>query len=647
MSVKTLLRQLAGEHGIEIDEAELEAFSGDEPEDIVELDDLPGTASGAIELFLAADSTAKVEGIEKDGLMWYPIIREGQWAVRPGASGQKKRVPLKVIAGKSKNQRREIGLEDIVGAFDDEAVQHVTVPTSHANTLVENQGFIDKLKISMGEVKDKASGKMKKVSVLMGGYRITEPDTKGKMQRGTYANRSAGLLYDYVNTDTGKTYPVVLEHVALTNKPWITGMTSFGRKLAGATKLSIIGLSLSDDGPSDDEYALALADEVELEDDGDFLAVDGATWDHETSPNWLRAQVCQILDEARSEKLKAQRQQSKGDGLYVDYNYPPNYRCIEAKPGFALIGDGYGDDSNFWVAPISVNDGVVELSDFDQWTASKKAYVPDDRPPPAKDKLPLDQEQQKGPSAPSRITLAREARRIRAHGQDHNNDTREVVEEVSEQTSTHQLSEQAQTAIQAAEAKAEAAEARARAAEDKIINLSGDVNASKVDTYVAWLKNDEKGLGLTEERGFSGVLKTVSELMLADDGEPAVQADCFADDSNSGGELTLSAALKRVFDSLHKMRKEGQESLGEQLAQPADGIKSKDSEELGEKGGDGGQEQTTTEGKPDNEETETELSTEDKKIQLAKDNPEMAKMLGIDLATIGASNGNGNAGGES
>jgi hypothetical protein len=53
----------------------------------------------------------------------------------PWPNGKKLRRPLKVVAGKSKNQRKEIGLQDLVDAFNEEAIENVTVPSSHNNSL--------------------------------------------------------------------------------------------------------------------------------------------------------------------------------------------------------------------------------------------------------------------------------------------------------------------------------------------------------------------------------------------------------------------------------------------------------------------------------------------------------------------------------
>lgn len=620
MSLRTLLSDLARDRGVEIDADELDSLglADDEPGERTTPDEvlsrpLPGRASGSVELFLGADTITKAAGTEKDGLMWYPIIREGQWAVRPSTSGKKRRLPLRVVAGTSSDQRREIGLQDLLAAHEAQAVQHVTVPLSHANTLPENQGFVDKMRIVDGKVKDKP------VKVLLGGYRITEPETRGKMDRGTYANRSAGILYDYVNTETGATYPAVIEHVALTNKPWITGMVSFGRKLRDGTAdpvgLDTVPMHLSDDGPEGDDYALALTDELDLPDaDHDFLAVAGAAWEAETSPNWLKQQVNTQLRQARAKKIQARANAAdvgiNGTPSMIE-EFNPAYTCVEAKPGSALISDGYDDNSNHWVAPMSVESGAVKMADFSKWQPTKKVHMPDDRPAPPKKIQPLSDDV-KAPTK-SRLELAREARRARtapAGERTVPNDPREVVEQMAGE-STHQLSEEAQRAIQAAEARAQAAEEKATKLSEKLDRVTGTVQTNEVDAYVRQLASDDAGgLGLSEERGFGGVLAEIRQLMLADDGEPAVQADHFAQDGGTG-ELTLSESLRRVFGAISKAT-EGKKRLGEQLAQPADGDK------VGE------------DGKPaPGDKTEgDDLSTDQRVGKVVEGNPSIARVLG-------------------
>src|SRR4051812_32210089 len=112
MGLRDLLTKLAGDNGIELDDEELDSLGLSDDEEIsVDLSDiLPGNAAGQVELFLETPAGAT----EQVGdLIWEPIAREGQWALRPDGRGGKKRVPLKIVAGHSKNQRREIGLQDV------------------------------------------------------------------------------------------------------------------------------------------------------------------------------------------------------------------------------------------------------------------------------------------------------------------------------------------------------------------------------------------------------------------------------------------------------------------------------------------------------------------------------------------------------
>lgn len=153
------------------------------------------------ELFFSSTTAT----VGEDGLIWKPMLPEGFWKVGPNGR------PLKVIAGKSRDPRRAIGMQDIVEAFNEGAVAHVTVPKSHADAVDENTGYVKKL-----EIRD-----FNGVPTLFGGHEITDAEIKKKIEEGSIANTSVGLEYDYQRKDNGKTYPVVLRHNALTNRPWL------------------------------------------------------------------------------------------------------------------------------------------------------------------------------------------------------------------------------------------------------------------------------------------------------------------------------------------------------------------------------------------------------------------------------------------
>ena len=82
-----------------------------------------------------------------------------------------------------------------------------------------NTGFVKDLR--MGQAEDGSW-------VLEAGHSFTEPDVLEKVQRGTIANTSAGIAFDHIHKSSGKKYGAALAHVALTNSPWLDGMTPFG-----------------------------------------------------------------------------------------------------------------------------------------------------------------------------------------------------------------------------------------------------------------------------------------------------------------------------------------------------------------------------------------------------------------------------------
>jgi phage I-like protein len=179
-------------------------------------DNLNTDETAMLEIYLSSDAEAKASD---DGLVWKEVLREGEWSYRPGAGHKPMEKPLRMVAGYSSNPAEEIGFADLIDAFNDGAMDHVTIPTSHADQPHENTGFVRELEIRQDE-----DG----TSRLYAGFEFTEPDIKEKALRGTIANTSVGVIFDYVKKSSGKVYKMALGHIALTNKPWIDGMKPFG-----------------------------------------------------------------------------------------------------------------------------------------------------------------------------------------------------------------------------------------------------------------------------------------------------------------------------------------------------------------------------------------------------------------------------------
>jgi hypothetical protein len=177
--------------------------------------------SFSLEVFVR-DGLGEPATVEADGgLIWAPILRSGMLAMRPGPNGEKVHEPLVFVPGKASDPRKEIGLQNLLDNFNAGAIQHVTIPTTHENDVLSNTGFIKAMKIVPST---KRPGEM----VLAAGHDFRNPDVRKQIELGTIANRSCGIVYDYVDTDTGVKYDQVVDHVALTNRPWVRGMTAYG-----------------------------------------------------------------------------------------------------------------------------------------------------------------------------------------------------------------------------------------------------------------------------------------------------------------------------------------------------------------------------------------------------------------------------------
>ncbi len=187
------------------------------------------------ELFFAESATGAPG---EDGLVYKTILREGHWKYSPNDQAGKKPVGITVVKdGKSDPVKLVVSMSELKKNFENDAVEHVTIPTSHKDGVLENTGFIKDLRLA----KDK-EGRW----ILEAGMDFTEPDVKAKAERGSIANTSAGVLFDYLRKEDGKKFGAVLAHAALTNRPWLTGMTPFG--VAASQEGGVTVMSFAEEG---------------------------------------------------------------------------------------------------------------------------------------------------------------------------------------------------------------------------------------------------------------------------------------------------------------------------------------------------------------------------------------------------------------
>jgi hypothetical protein len=270
---------------------------------------------------------------DDDGLIWKEALRTGTYPLSPGPNGQAVNKPI-IVKLQADDPMKEVGLNNLVEAFNDRAFEHVTVPLSHKDQVHENTGFIDKLKI----VPDKNDPSR---HVLLAGYRFTEPEIKGKVERGTIPNNSVGILFNYTRKSDGRTFPQALAHIALTHRPFIRGLKPFG-------------INASDE-------------EVE-----NMLVFDGTgVWDEAKTHEHRRDMIWRALQKVNDEIRSGIGQDDQADGMA----FAPYYTLTSMTDNKLLISHTGYDTDDAYVANYNVGDDSVDLEPLTKWQKVERQWV--------------------------------------------------------------------------------------------------------------------------------------------------------------------------------------------------------------------------------------------------------------------------------
>jgi hypothetical protein len=169
------------------------------------------------EIHLAATAQAEMT----NGLVRKDILRTGVWPVIPTRQGIIKK-PLTITkVGTSDRDKGIISLASVKQGFDSlKGKFKVQVPLSdddddHKNNTRLNTGFVEDVWIE----EDGEDAR------LVAAINFTEADVKEKVLNGTYADVSCGIPWEL--TSRGEKYTTPLEHVCITNRPFIDGLGGF------------------------------------------------------------------------------------------------------------------------------------------------------------------------------------------------------------------------------------------------------------------------------------------------------------------------------------------------------------------------------------------------------------------------------------
>src|SRR5437868_5711725 len=132
----------------------------------------------------------------------------------PTQGGAVERTLTVIAEGESSREQNIIAMSDLIESHKDGAFKYVTIPTSHKDGVLDNTGYVPQPTGLRVVEKDGAQ-------VMQAALGFTEPDVKGKVQRGTIPDVSAGIFFNWLNKHKKKLYRAAMKHVALTPTPFM------------------------------------------------------------------------------------------------------------------------------------------------------------------------------------------------------------------------------------------------------------------------------------------------------------------------------------------------------------------------------------------------------------------------------------------
>ena len=278
---------------------------------------------------------------EESGFVVKEVLRTGEWPVIP-TKGGKVNKPLRIIRdGRSDPDNGVIAMQELVANFEAGAIPNPQIPLSddnddHKNITRVNTGFVRGLWIDGDR--------------LLAKLEFTEPEVRDKVLRGTYADVSCGIPWK-VNS-RGKQYGTCVEHIAITNRPFIDGLGPF--------------LAASDKEKKADVVAFG---EKPEDKDGDNIGGPAPT-----------ATTEQILASAR-EAIAAR------DGVKIsDYGFAHT----EGEKTVFIRNHPAG---TAWTVPFEITDTGVSLAEFSKWAVEETEEKPDEPAPRQTELSDLEQAQ--------------------------------------------------------------------------------------------------------------------------------------------------------------------------------------------------------------------------------------------------------------
>ena len=305
------------------------------------------------------------QATEENGLVRKAIMRTGEWPVIPSSQGVLKR-PLQIVReGKSDPEKGIIALSELVENFG-KVIQRVQVPLSddsedHKNITRVNTGFVEKIWVEPGE-----NG----TDLLMADIDFTEPEIREKALRGTYADISCGVPFGVVKD--GTKYGAVLEHCAITNRPFMSDLGPFFMAAS-----DVISEQLKDKQVN--HFTLAWKPAEAEEEKEEKKISSGTITAEKIAENAITAKDITegvIKSPEQDPTVYSFQDQINGisQAMFKMSLNPNQYEVVDIKGNSAIIHHSISGTA--WTAPFEFSEGKAIVAEVGNWEIQKEEEKP-------------------------------------------------------------------------------------------------------------------------------------------------------------------------------------------------------------------------------------------------------------------------------
>jgi hypothetical protein len=430
---------------------------------------------------------------EHDGLVRKVVLRTGSWPCIPTSGGLVNK-PLQIIRdGKSDKDKGIIALSELVENFG-KVGQRVQIPLTdtdsndHKNQLRLNTGFVKNLFI----VDEDGCSK------LVADMDFTEPDVKDKVLRGTFADVSCGIPWEF--SSRGAKYGAFLEHVCITNRPFIDDLGPFLALSDGNEGAEVIHFAGSDPDPEP-----VTVPKIEYRDPFGGLS--------------LKA----VLEQAENAVPDALKE------TFVVRDVRSN--------GIVIVND---EQKMSWLVPFVIEEGKL-ASKIDGWSlldyqepASPQPPAPasPEAPEPPPTPVAPEQPESSGDPVDKELEAARQQRNLRLGAV--------AASQTPMKEATMPLTREELEALNLSDLPE-----GQRAVFQKLLNENSTLTLSSREAEANTRVNELEELGLKD---FPGALKLYRQVYLGDDGGPAVVV--LSDDGKTKESKTALSILDDFIEAI-------------------------------------------------------------------------------------------------